>query len=151
MTARFTAAALALVLGFALTGCQKLEQTFTPEPTIVTEESTVAVEGAAIQGDPGKDMPEGLPMWPGAKVESSDVFKGTYTLVLTAPDTYDDVLNGLAVGLQRAGWEVAEDSSGDEGGRVAVLTVSTDGLAGFITLAESEAGTTIEYVLEPAP
>lgn len=144
-------AAIAGALAFATAGCEKLDAALAPEPTIITQEATVAVPAAQVIGVVAEGAPEGLPLWPGARVEGSEATRGTFTLVLVASDTFEDVVNGVGVGLQRAGWEVAEEASGTEGERVTVLTVARAGASGFVTLAEGADGTTIEYVIEPAP
>jgi len=138
-------AAIALV---SATGCKALEERFTPPPKVVTEEATVAVDGAAVQGELSEDTPQGLPIWPGATVTESTGTEDAYGLSLTTTDPFDDVLNGTAVGFEEAGFEVAREEAGVEGARSVVLTVSGDGLEGFVTLTEIGDGTTqIDYAV----
>lgn len=138
-------------LAFSITGCEKLDSALAPEPTVVSEEATVAVPAAQVIGVIAEGAPDSLPLWPGARVEGSESTRGTFTLVLTASEPFDEVVNGVGVGLQRAEWEVAEEATGEPGDRITVLTIARSGAAGFVTIAEGRAGTTIEYVVEPAP
>ena len=145
---------LAIVLALALAptaGCKALEKRFTPPPTVVTTEATVAADGADVAGDLGKKVPEGLPVWPGAEVTDQKTTKDAYALQLTTTETYDDVLKGVVVGFERAQWQVAQEESGDAGARIAILTVSNDTYAGYVTLTETEdAAVTIDYLISAA-
>ncbi|PKQ15064.1 MAG: hypothetical protein CVT67_11380 [Actinobacteria bacterium HGW-Actinobacteria-7] len=140
-----TVVALALL---SATGCKRLEARFTPPPTIVTQEATRAAAGAAVDGKLDKSTPEGLPLWPGATVLESDQTEDAYSLSLQTTDTYTDVLNGIVVGFEDAGWSVAREESGTEGARTAVLSIARDSEEGIITLTEAEGGLTqIDYVI----
>lgn len=152
MTARLLTVGLlaALALG-SLGGCAALDAALAPEPKVVTEEATIADPDAQVIGTVADGAPESLPLWPGARVEASKSVREAFTLVLVAQEPFDEVVNGVAVGLQRAGWEVAEEAGGDAGERVTVLTIGRAGASGFVTLAEGTDGTTIEYIVEPAP
>lgn len=139
--------AILVVAAAMLSGCTQLEETFTPEPNVVTEEATVAVDGASVVGEMSPDTPAGLPLWPGAEVVESVQTDDAYSLTLTTTDTYEDVLAGVAAGFEQAGWEVASEES-SEGGRIAVLTLTATDQEGFITLTELEGGgVQLDYVL----
>jgi len=138
-------AVAALVLA---TGCDQLEKRFTPPPKVVTEEATVAAGGALVEGELSEDAPEGLPMWPGATVTESTGTEDAYGLSLTTVDPFEDVLNGIAVGFEQAGWTVTRDEAGTEGTRSVMLTVSSDSMEGFVTLTEIGDGTTqVDYAV----
>jgi len=136
--------ALALLL---VTGCTRLETALTPPPKVVTEEATVAVDGASVVGELSAETPEGLPLWPGGEVVESLSTEDSYSLTLTTGDPYDDVLAGVAAGFEAAGWEVASEES-TEGGRVGVLTLTTQGQEGFVTITEIDSSSVqLDYVL----
>ncbi len=147
LSRRILLAALAVLAAMALAGCDTLQSVVTPEPEVITEEATVAVAGAAVSGELSADTPQGLPLWPGAEVIESTSSEDTYSLTLSTGDPYDDVLPGLAAGFERAGWEVTSEES-DEGGRIAVLSLTTQGQEGFITITELESkAVQLDYVL----
>jgi hypothetical protein len=128
-------------------GCARLQEAFTPPPKVVTEEATVAVDGASVVGELSADTPSDLPIWPHATVVESVTTDDAYSLTLTTTDSFDDVLAGVAAGFEKAGWDVASEET-SEGGRVAVLTVSTTGREGFITVTELEdLSVQLDYVL----
>lgn len=138
-------AALALT---STTGCKALEKRFTPPPKVVTQEATVAVDGAQVEGELSEDTPQGLPIWPGATVTESTGTEDAYGLSLTTTDPFEDVLNGTAVGFENAGFKVAREEAGAEGSRSVVLTVTGEDLEGFVTLTEIGDGTTqIDYAV----
>jgi len=138
---------LAIVALASAMGCTGLQEAFTPPPKVVTEEATVAVDGASVVGELAADTPENLPVWPDATVVESVTTDDAYSLTLTTADRFDDVLAGVAAGFEKAGWEVASEET-SEGGRVAVLTVSTAGREGFITITELEdLSVQLDYVL----
>lgn len=144
---RILLACLTALLVLSLSGCAKLQAAFTPDPEVITEEATVAVEGAAVSGELSPDTPQGLPIWPGAEVIESIASEDSYSLTLSTGDSYDDVLLGMAAGFERVGWEVTSEES-DEGGRIAVLSLTTEGQEGFVTITELESGAVqLDYVL----
>jgi hypothetical protein len=143
-----TASILAALLAFSLVGCKQLEQRFTPPPKVVTQEATVAVGGAPVQGELAAETPEGLPLWPGAKVVESTGTEDAYGLTLVTSDPYEDVLNGVAAGFEKAGWQVAQDSGGGEDAASVVLTIKSDAFEGFVTISQIETATTqLDYVV----
>jgi len=144
-------AALATVLVLAAvstTGCKALEEKFVPPPKVVTEDATVAVDGAQVAGELSKETPQGLPLWPGSEVIESTGTEDAYGLTLLTRDPFEDVLNGVAVGFEQAGWGVAREDAGDAGAPSVVLTVSNDTLEGFVTISQIETETTqLDYVI----
>ena len=143
-----TVSFLAALLAFSLVGCKQLEQRFTPPPKVVTQEATVAVGGAPVQGELAAETPEGLPLWPGAQVVESTGTEDAYGLTLLTSDPYEDVLNGVAAGFEKAGWQVAQDAGGGEDAASVVLTVKSDALEGFVTISQIETATTqLDYVV----
>ncbi len=138
--------ALAFAL-LAVTGCARLDEALTPPPKVVTEEATVAADGASVVGELSADTPQGLPLWPGAQVVESVSTDDSYSLTMTTGDPYEDVLAGVAAGFEAAGWDVTSEES-TEGGRVAVLTLATDGQEGFVTITEVDGALIqLDYVL----
>lgn len=133
----------------AASGCKRIETALTPEPEIITQEATVAASSAQVEGELPGDAPGGVPMWPGATVDAAEVSKdGSYSLVLVSDEAYDDVVAGVSVGLERAGWEVAEAANEAD---AVVLDAGGSGLVGVITITRTESGgATIEYLLTPA-
>lgn len=144
-------AALASAVVVSTTGCRGLEERFTPPPKVVTEEATVAADGASVVGDLSEQTPEGLPLWPGATVTESIGTEDAYGLSLTTTDPYGDVLSGVAVGFENAGWAVAKDASSTETTGSALLSVSSEGFGGFVTITDIGDGTTqIDYTITAA-
>jgi len=143
--------ALAALVAFSLLGCQQLEQRFTPPPKVVTQEATVAVDGAQVSGELAPETPEGLPLWPGATVLESTGTDDAYGLTLQTSDPFQDVLSGVAAGFEQAGWEVAQEGEGGEDATSVVLTVKSDALEGFVTISQVETSTTqLDYVMTAA-
>lgn len=134
-------AALAAVAG----GCVKPEL-----PSAKAAASARPIEASAsatVKGALPSATPEGLPVWPGAKVVSGGkTTEGAFTLLLTTSDPADKVVGGLNEGFIDAGWTVKgsiEDSSG------VALEVSDDQLEGLVTVYPADRGNTIEYLLTP--
>jgi hypothetical protein len=143
--------ALAVVLLFANSGCKALEKQFTPPPKVVTEDATMAVDGAQVAGELSDVTPEGLPLWPGAEVVESTGTEDSYGLTLVTGDPYQDVLNGVAAGFEQAGWEVARDDQGAPEAASVMLTIGNGTLGGFVTISQVETATTqIDYVITTA-
>jgi len=148
---------LLIASAVALAGCSQIQQAITPIRKInhVTIEATVAVPAAPIKGKLAKGMPEGLPMWPGSgvvKTKSEKLANGTtWTATMGTLDPYKDVLNGVAVGLQKAQWQVESQdlSSGDTSSTV--LTVSNGKVDGMVTVSSVPAKklVLIQYTLQP--
>jgi len=144
------AAALIGVLSLSATGCDQLTKKFTPPPKIVTREATVAVAAAPIVGAFASQVPQGLPLWPTAKVVGVENRpKGTKSFdeTLLAADTYDVVLAGMVTGLEKGGWKVETNDVGTPEARASILNVSGNSREGVITIAETPKGTTIGYVI----
>lgn len=139
---------LVLALSVPLTGCQKVVSAFTPKPEVVTREATAAASGAEVVGSIPADFPSDLPLWPGAKVADAIADGPSKTLVLKMNESYEDVVAGIAVGFERAGWsavKVAEEAS------ATVLEVRGEGQDGIVTIYGGEEGTSVEYLLtEPS-
>jgi hypothetical protein len=141
--------ALIAVLSLSATGCEQLAGRFVPAPKIVTREATVAVAAAAVDGAFDSAPPDGLPLWPTAKVIKSERAKGSksWTETLLAADTYDDVAAGMVTGLEKGGWQVETIDASTAEARTSILNVAGNGREGVITIAETPEGTTIGYVI----
>lgn len=150
MRARLVVSAVLIgALSLFASGCDRLTEAFTPEPTIVTREATVAVPAALVQGSFQYETPEGLPIWPDAKVISEKQAKGSKSwdeMILTA-DTYEVVLAGMTTGLEKAGWEFETIDASTPEAPTTLLNVSRNGIEGVITVAATPEGTTIGYVI----
>ncbi len=141
--AALSAILVALVL--PASGCSQIEAVFTPTPQVVTREATVAAASATLKGDLPENTPAGLPLWPGATVASTPAKGASYSLTLDTNDAYADVLSGITVGFQRAGWTVAQ---GSQDGSVTALDVSGENYEGVVTVSGNKDGsTTVEYLL----
>lgn len=151
MTARrFGLAAAVALVALSASGCQALKEKLAPEPTVVTRKAVVAAADASVDGTLAPGMPEGVPLWPDAEVLSSSKDKQSYNLMLRTRKSYDDVLAGLVTGFEKAGWQVAQEESTDQGLKNAILTVSSDVSQGVVTVAdsvESSGAVEIGYVL----
>ena len=144
------AAALIGTLSLAATGCAQLTEKFKPAPKIVTREATVAVAAAAVEGAFQYPPPDGLPLWPTAKVVKPEKrAKGSkaWDEILLAADTYDVVMAGMVTGLEKGGWTVETIDASTPEARTSILNVSGNGREGVITIAETPQGTTIGYVI----
>lgn len=150
MPVRLLIALVAVALLVPATGCARLEKAFTPPPKVVTQEATVAASGVEVTGDLG-EVPEGLPLWPGAEVVDQKSMDGAYALTLVTTENYDDVLKGVIVGFERAKWEAAQDDAvtGEEG--IASIAVANEQFEGFVTLTQADDGSVqIDYLISPA-
>lgn len=149
MQFRVLVAAAVLVSGLALTGCASVEEALNPDSAEVLVETTVAAPEAPLEGELAAETPENLPLWPESRVEYSEYTEGSYSLSVLTSDPFDVVVNGVAIGLERAEWTAeADEVVGEPGSRVALLTVRSGGNEGFITVTEIGDGTTaIEYLL----
>jgi hypothetical protein len=146
------AAALIGALSFATTGCDRLAEKMRPQPTIITREATVAVAAAAVEGAFQSPAPEGLPLWPTARVvqpENRTQGSKSWDEMLLAADTFDVVLAGMVTGLEKGGWQVETIDASVPGARTSILNVTGTGGEGVITIAETPEGTTIGYVIAP--
>ena len=146
------AAALIGTLSVGVVGCEQLTKRFTPPPKIVTREATVAVAAAPVEGSFGSEVPQGLPLWPTAKViKPENRAKGSkaFDETLLAADTYDVVIAGMVTGLEKGGWQVETIDASTPESRTSILNVIGSGREGVITIAETPEGTTIGYVIAP--
>jgi len=148
--------ALAVVL--LGSGCsavkQKLDEKFTPAPTIVTQEATVAAPSAQVSGTVSAGFPETLPLWPGAnlaKMKTTKTPQGkSYTANFATADPYDDVLKGVVEGLKTAGYKVAAADGSTEMVRVNLLMISDKKIEGIVTVSQVPKKLVhIEYVITP--
>jgi len=153
-------ALLAMIALFALgvPGCASVKNTldakFTPPPTVVTQEATVAAVGASVVGTLTGDFTKTLPLWPGSKVvrtRSTKTAQGTaFSATFSTIDPFTDVVAGLGEGLKKAGWkvEVADVSSPDAS--ASILTISNSANEGLVTVSEiASKPVTIEYTIAP--
>lgn len=140
---------LVVVLASALvaSGCKQTKALLTPEPIVVTKEATVAVPAAAVEGELPADAPESIPLWPGSKIISAEsTGDATFTMMLGANEVFEDVVSGMSVGFERAGWKVVETGA-DEG--LAMLEVADDKYEGVVTIASQDDTVTIDFLLTP--
>lgn len=146
MDRRFAVPALVLALSATpiLTGCQSVQSFISPTPTVITQEATVAVTAAAVTGELPAETPESLPLWPGAEVASAESIESQFSLVLTSSEPFDDVVSGMTVGFERAGWEVAESASDES---ATSLDVSNGEYEGVVTVYDAGSATRIEYLI----
>lgn len=139
-------AALGLLL--PVTGCSEVQSALPSTPETVAEEPLVASTDADVSGELGSEIPADIPVWPEAKVISAEEIEGgSWLVVLETSEPYEDVVLGMGVGFERAGWEVAE---GGEEETLTMLDVSGSGYQGVVTVYSANAGTSIEYLLMPA-
>lgn len=151
MFVRRIGALLLAVTVLGLTGCSAAEKALAPlGMQTASAEMTAAAVGAPLDGELASGgASRDIPVWPGARVVSSEVSDGASIISLEATDAFDAVLVGVEKGFQDEKWQVAEDSSGDEGSRVSVLTVSRSDLEGVVTLTERDGVTSIDYLVAP--
>lgn len=143
----FALLAVLVVVLLALSGCAAAKQALAPKTKVVTREGKVATADAKVTGELPAELPDGLPLWPGAKVRDAAVTDGSVELQLAATESFKDVVAGVGVGFERAKWNVVESLSDDTN---TVLEVSNADYEGVVTLTAGEdVGTTIEYVLAP--
>lgn len=148
MLARILAIGMLTIALVSTAGCSSVSQVLAPTPKVVTKAALVAAVDAEVDGELAPGLPEGTPLWPGAKVTYSGAAEQAYNLTLVATESYDDVLAGMAAGFENEGWDVAQEESGETGARTSVLTVSGPYAAGILTVTEVSDGTVgLAYVL----
>lgn len=142
-------AALTLVLALGVSGCDAVSDALQPKTEVVTSEGLVAAPGAKVSGELPAGLPQDLPLWPAATVVSGEVDEdGTIDLALDATASFDDVVAGIGVGFEKAGWKVVESLTDNT---TTVLEVSNDAYDGVITITNGEdVGTSVEYLLSAA-
>ena len=158
MRARYLMIAPVLAAMLLGSGCSsvkaKLDAKFTPPPTVVTVEATVAAVGASVDGKVAKGFPSTLPMWPGAKLTASKTTKTpqgkSYSAMFKTSDPYADVLAGVGVGLKKAGFKVSATHASTDKMKVDILIVSNAKLEGIVTVSQlPKKAVHIEYVITP--
>lgn len=150
-TVAMIAVATALVL--AATGCDRLEQAFTPDPKIVTKAAKVASPDAKVNGTIAEGLPESFPLWPEANVLLARLIKtpqgSTYEIEQITTDDFDDVFNGFGEGLKNEGWDVSAADASTPELKSQILTIAKEDLVGIVTIGETEDGKVkLEAVLE---
>ena len=131
-----------------------LDAKFTPKPTVVTQEATVAAVGVPVDGTLSVGFPDSLPLWPGSVLTKTKVTKTpqgkSYTANFKTDDPYKDVLAGVNEGLKTAGFKVAATDGSTSAVKVNILIISNSSLQGIVTLSQMpNAATHIEYVITP--
>lgn len=142
-------AALVVALAAALSGCSRVSGVSDVLPAKAddrVQEPTSAAVSASVNGDLPADTPDDIPLWPGATVKSAATTDGAFDLLLVTADSIEDIVNGLGLGFERAGWSVASSVESDA---ATVLEVSNDTLEGMVTVSVAEEGNSIEYLLTP--
>jgi len=153
---RVTGVLLIAALAMSVTGCDTLTEKFKPEPTVVTIEAKVASTEATLTGEvlaPGR--PDSLPLWPGSTVivsKQAQTPQGkSWTASFSTEDPFDDVVKGLAVGLEESGWsaEVADATVGAD--QTSLLSASGPSAEALFTVARSadSSATAIDVVVTP--
>lgn len=147
-TRRMAIIATLVVVSLSSAGCGRIQRMITPETKVVTQEATVAVPAAPVDGDIEPGLPDSVPLWPNARVTYSGQAAEAYNLTLLTSDPYDDVLAGLAVGFEDAGWEVMQDEDTTSATKVTVLTAASDAAGCIVTITDVGNGTVgIAYVI----
>ena len=142
------------VLALSSAGCDLIKNVLSPSPIVnhITGEAKVGKPGATIQGGLKPGAPDTLPIWEGASVLRTKVFKSsagdTWSATLTTKDPYQEVVAGMATGFQKQGWDVASQDLSSGNTSTTVLTVSTTQAAGLCTIATDKDKTIhIDYAL----
>ena len=158
MRARYLILVPALALMVLGSGCtsvkQQLDAKFTPKPTIVTQEATVAAVGAPIVGTLVTGFPDSLPLWPGGSVTKTKTTKTpqgkSYSATLTTPDPYKDVVAGVGAGLKKAGFKVTAVDGSSGVLKATLLMISDSTLEGIVTVSQlPDKPVHVEYVITP--
>ena len=158
MRVRYLMVVPALAVVLLGSGCsavkQKLDAKFTPPPTIVTQEATVAAPSAQVSGTVSAGFPETLPLWPGASLVKKSTTKTpqgkSYTAEFTTADPYGDVLAGVGAGLKTAKFKLSAVDASTEMVKVNVLMISNSKIEGIVTVSQAPKKLVhIEYVITP--
>jgi hypothetical protein len=148
-----------LLAAFSLmaSGCDSITQMLNPPPVVthVKIEAKVGKPGVSLRGTLKPGAPTDLPLWEGAGVTRNVVTKSragvAWSATLTTADPYDDVVKGMAVGFQRASWQVELQDVTSTEGSTTVLTVASGSATGIVTIAAQKDSTTrIGYVMTSA-
>ena len=143
-------------LAISVVGCAPITQSLRPRPKVIAVDAPVARVDVELKGEqlaPGR--PPSLPLWPGSTVvvsaETPTPQGKSWTATLVTPDDFDDVVAGLAAGLEDAGW-TAEVSDASDGGQLMTLlsAVGASAEALFTVDRSAEASvTSIDIVVTP--
>lgn len=143
-----------VAVAVSTSGCDAIKKAVVPAPIITHE--TIAAKigqpGAAVRGKLRPGIPANLPLWDGAAVLRSDVIKSdagnSWSATLSTTDPYSDVMKGMAVGFQKAGWQVETQDTTSTEGSTTVLTVSGSSGVGVVTIAAlKDKSTRIGYAI----
>jgi hypothetical protein len=148
---------LLVVVALSLSGCKAINDFVAGTPVIkrVTVAAKIGQPGATVNGALKPGAPTDLPLWESADVTKTDVGKSdsgkSWSATLSTHDAYPDVVKGMAVGFQRAGWEVQSQDVVSGETSSTVLSVSGPSGAGIVTIAAQEDKTTqIAYIITAA-
>lgn len=147
-------AIVGMALTFSLAGCDKVGTMLQSAPIInhIKVEAKVGKPGLTIQGHLKDGAPSNLPVWEGATVLRTRIFKSvagdTWSATLSTKDPYGEVVAGMATGFQNEGWQVQSQDLSSGNTSTTVLTVSTNQADGLCTIATDKDKTThIDYAL----
>jgi len=146
----------AVALALSLAGCANVGTKVAAKPRVVSREATVGAVGASVKGSLAKGFPADVALWPGAEITSSAVSKTpqgeNWSATLLTKDAYEPVREGMAVGLQQAGWTVESQDVGTQKDPGSMLTITRSGAEGLVTLSRTaDKRTSIEIVITPKP
>jgi hypothetical protein len=143
------------VLAFSATGCQRLLDSITPPALVntVIQKAKVGDPSAKVSGKLEAGYPSNLPFWEGATVSKTHVVKAksgnSWTATLITTDPYGEVVNGMAQGLQNAGWTAELAAETSTGTSSTVMTVLSSSGTGVVTIVAKKDNTTaIGYVIQ---
>ena len=145
----------AALLGSGCTSVKAtLDKKFTPPPTIVTQEATVAAPSAQVSGTVSAGFPETLPLWPGSELVKKKTTRTpqgkSYTASFQTTDPYADVLAGVGQGLKTAHFKVAVTDGSTGVVKVSILMISNSKVEGIVTISQiPHKPVSIEYVITP--
>ena len=145
-------AALGLALLISLSGCTTVSEMIAPKPNIITREATVSAVGATVQGTLPAGFPGYVPLWPGAEVVRAGLTQTAqgknWSATLLTKDAYQPVLEGMGVGLEKAGWKVESQDVGTPTDPSSTLTITRAIADGLVTLSRTaDSGTSIVIVV----
>lgn len=148
MRPRLTLVALLIVSAFSLAACGPKTTPVTVKPAT----PDVASPSAKVDGTLAEGAPTDLVLYPGARVETSGVVafpgKRSYSAVLVTKDAFTKTLDGMAAGLEKAGWQVEKTDIGTAKQKSTMLTITNATTAGLVTLTEASGSVRIETVID---